>query len=301
MLTNTMKANGIREISKDITAYNSPILFVETGGRKLAYRSIGTGEPMIVCNRFRGTMDDWDPAFIDALAENYRVINFDYTGYSSSTGTANQTITGFANDVKDLAEALGLQKILLCGWSFGGLVAQTATVEYPELISQTILLGTKPPGEVTYGFEDIFFQTALKPVNDLDDEIILFFEPLSAISREAAKACHERIARRTIDRDILVDPALWQFYLAAGKEYQEDVNNSREKLMNTKIPILVISGDHEICFPPGNWFELIRKLPTTQLVVIPQTGHGPQQQYPGMVAAYIHAFISNNIQNKIAN
>ena len=52
-----------------------------------------------------------------------------------------------------------------------------------------------------------------------------------------------------------------------------------------------ISSAIEVSFPPENWFELNQKLPTTQLITIPQAGHGPHHQYPEMIANYIDNFI----------
>jgi pimeloyl-ACP methyl ester carboxylesterase len=60
--------------------------FVETGGRKIAYPSIGKGLPIIVVNRFRGNFDTWDPVFLDVLASNFNVITIDYSGIGLSTG-----------------------------------------------------------------------------------------------------------------------------------------------------------------------------------------------------------------------
>lgn len=278
----------------EINATNSRTQFAEVNGRKIAYRSVGNGDPIILCLRFRGNLDSWDPAFLDALAANYRVITFDYTGFGASTGHPPGDMLSFAKDVRDLAGALQLKKIIVGGWSFGGGVAQIVTTEFPELVSQTILIGTRPPGKFNHAPEEIFLATSAKPENDLQDEIILFFEPGSAISRAAAKASHERIAQRTIDKDPYIKQELWQYYQKGFMDYAADPYNARQKLMNTTTPVLVVSADHEVVFPPENWFELNRKLPTTQVIVIPQAGHGPQQQYPEMVAGYIHGFIENN-------
>lgn len=282
------------ETVSEINATNSRTQFAEINGRKIAYRSIGKGDPMILCQRFRGNLDDWDPAFLDELAKKYNVITFDYTGFSSSTGDPNTNMLEFANDVTDLMKALALEKVTLVGWSFGGWVAQIVTTEFPELVSQTILIGTRPPGKVSHDLEEIFKQTAYKPVNDFNDEIILFFEPISEFSRKTARESHDRIAKRTLDKAPPVKLEHLQFYGKGGSDYVKDPYKAREKLTHTKIPILVISGDHEICFPPENWFELNRQLPTAQIVVIPRSGHGPQHQYPEMAAEYIKSFIRNN-------
>jgi pimeloyl-ACP methyl ester carboxylesterase len=274
-----------------IRAVNAKTQFAEINGRKIAYRTIGEGTPMILCLRFRGNLDSWDPLFLDELAKNYQVIVFDYSGFGLSTGTPSTNMISFANDVKDLAKALNLPRFIIGGWSFGGAVAQIVTTEMPELVTHTILIGTRPPGKFVHKPEQLFLQVSAKLQNDLEDETILFFEPTSAISREKAKASHERIAARTSDRDSMIKPEVWPNYVAGFADFEKDPYGARKKLAETDIPVLVISADHEIVFPPENWFELNRKMKSVQLVVIPQAGHGPQHQYPAMVANYIHSFI----------
>jgi hypothetical protein len=78
-------------IPANFTAANTPTRFVDVGGRRLAYRSGGDGKPLVLCHRFRGVLDLWDPAFIDGLAaRGFRVITFDY---STSRSTVSNTLT----------------------------------------------------------------------------------------------------------------------------------------------------------------------------------------------------------------
>lgn len=272
-------------------ALTSKTQFAELAGRKLAYRSIGKGSPIILVNRFRGTLDTWDPLFLDQLSAHHKVITFDYSGIGYSTGELPTDITKVAEDVSELARFLKLEKVVVMGWSYGGLVAQVAALQNPSLITHTVLLGTGPLGKREVPLEQAFLDVALKPVNDFNDEIILFFEPVSAISREAAKASHDRIVRRLDVSKIPSTMNVFERYFKAAAMAAEDVAGFREQLMNTKMPILVISGDHDISFAVENWFPLTRKLQTTQLIVLPQTGHGPQHQHPELVVSYIEAFL----------
>jgi pimeloyl-ACP methyl ester carboxylesterase len=276
------------------TAVNSQNQFAEVNGKKIVYRSIGEGEPIILCQRFRGNMDDWDPAFLDALAKHYSVIIFDYSGFGLSTGPLPSTALAFAEDVRDLAKALNFKKIIVGGWSLGGWVAQIVTTQFPEIVSQTILIGTKPPGDNKYQIAQIFNETAYKSSYTLNDETILFFEPASQASKDSSKQSHDRIAKRTTGNDIRIKEELWQYYQKCGEDYVADPYKARQKLSTIKTPMIVISADHEICFPPENWFALNRKLPTTQIIVIPQSGHGLQHQYPELVSKYITAFIEEH-------
>ncbi|MEW5675650.1 alpha/beta hydrolase [Flavobacterium enshiense] len=265
--------------------------FAQVEGRKLAYRSMGKGSPIIFINRFRGTLDTWDPLFLDKIAENYNVITFDYTGIGSSTGTLPTDIALVAKDVKDLADFLKIKKAVVLGWSYGGTVAQVATLLYPELVTHTILIGTGPPGKNDSPLEKAFLDVALKPVNTFEDEIILFFEPNSQASVKAAKASHDRIAKRFDVSKIPSTMEVFNLYLKGGAGYREDQQNFREKLKGVKTPILIICGDHDISFAVENWYPFNRQLQNAQMITFLQSGHAPQHQYPELTAKYIINFL----------
>lgn len=97
-------------------AINSVTEYAKFPDRIIAYRVIGKGTPIVLVNRFRGTLDTWDPLFLDELAKNHRVITFDYTGIGYSTGKLPTDITLVAKDVADLATYLKLSNITVAGW-----------------------------------------------------------------------------------------------------------------------------------------------------------------------------------------
>jgi pimeloyl-ACP methyl ester carboxylesterase len=271
--------------------YDTETNFADTGDRKIAYRSYGKGKPIIFVNRFRGTLDTWDPLFIKMMAKKFNVITFDYSGIGSSTGNMAPDIVIVAKDVKDLADALKLNTIIVLGWSYGGLVAQAVTLLYPNLVSHSILVGTNPPGKNEVPFEQVFLDAALKPINDFDDEVVLFFEPKSQISLAAAKASHERIHKKIDVKKIPSTMEAFQVYFAGGDAFKEDILNFREQIKKTKIPILIISGDHDVSFAVENWYAIVNEMVNTQMIVYSETGHAPQHQYPEMTSKYIINFV----------
>ncbi|MBP1223834.1 alpha/beta fold hydrolase [Flavobacterium sp. 1355] len=271
--------------------YDTETSFADAGDRKIAYRSYGKGKPIIFVNRFRGTLDTWDPLFIKMMAKKFNVITFDYSGIGSSTGNMAPDIAIVAKDVKDLADTLKLNTIIVLGWSYGGLVAQAVTLLYPNLVSHSILIGTNPPGKNEVPFEQVFLDAALKPINDFDDEVVLFFEPKSQISLAAAKASHDRIHKKIDVKKIPSTMEAFQVYFAGGDAFKEDILNFREQIKKTKIPILIISGDHDVSFAVENWYAIVNEMVNTQMIVYSETGHAPQHQYPEMTSKYIINFV----------
>ena len=71
-----------------------------SNGVDYAYRSTGAsdGTPLVMLQHFRGNLDNWDPALIDALARGRRVITFDNRGVAASSGRTPSTIAQMALD-----------------------------------------------------------------------------------------------------------------------------------------------------------------------------------------------------------
>lgn len=112
--------------------------FVQVGEVRYAYRIVGVdkgGVPLVLLNRFRGTMDHWDPALIEALSSERRVILFDNVGMAHTNGTTPDTLAGFARGAADFVEALGLKAIDVLGFSMGGHVAQQLALDRPVLVA----------------------------------------------------------------------------------------------------------------------------------------------------------------------
>ena len=267
--------------------------YVDVKGRRLAYRSIGAGKPLVLCTRFRGNMDLWDPLFLDSLAATgFRVITFDYSGLGLSTGEKNYDPVSLARDAHDLIETLGLDGVVIAGWSLGGLAAQAFVASYPQCVTHAVLIGTGPPGLNVKNAEQLFYDTASRPVNTLEDEVVLFFEPRSAASREAAKRSHDRIAQRIRDRSVPVPIDFAMSFLGSGpRNLIFTADAVLAALKSTTIPILHVGGDHDISFPIENWYALNGQLPTVQLLTFPLAGHGPQHEHPVAVAEHIATFV----------
>src|SRR5262245_66349445 len=63
-----------------------------------AYRDLGDGDvPLVLLQHFRGNLDNWDPALVDALAAGRRVVAFDNVGVAATTGATPNTIDAIAH------------------------------------------------------------------------------------------------------------------------------------------------------------------------------------------------------------
>ncbi|ABX18851.1 alpha/beta fold hydrolase [Burkholderia multivorans] len=283
-------------MANDTSSLNARTQFVDVDGRRLAYRTFGRGTPLVLCVRFRGTMDTWDPLFLDTLVERgFQVTIFDYSGLGQSTGERTYHPASLAKDAIDLIVALKLGKAVIGGWSVGGMAAQIVVAKAPQLVSHAVLIATTPPGPLVKPGEPLFYAMA-KRENDFEDFVTLFFEPASPASRAAAEQSAARVAARKVDLSPAV-PVEW-----AGQQVGDGPKNPAfpvdavlDALKSTSIPVLHVGGDHDIVFPVENWYALNGQLPTLHLVTLPRTGHGPQLEYPVACASHIAAFVGTRI------
>ncbi|KGM56235.1 alpha/beta hydrolase [Lysobacter daejeonensis GH1-9] len=267
--------------------------YVQVDGGRIAYRAIGSGSPVVLANRLRGTIDTWDPAFLDKLAERHTVITFDYPGIGYSTGKMPDDIGQIARVINEFTVAIKLEKFTMLGWSWGGAAAQAVLLDQPGRVTHAVLIGANPPGRVEIPLQQEFLERAVKPFNDLADEEVLFFEPRSEFSRAAARASHDRIySRPDVASKIPSKMEQFQVYFTAAAGFHEDKAGRRTKLTEIRTPVLVISGDHDISTAGQNWFPLIGQMRNAQFMFYSETGHAPHHQYPELSAEYIADFIA---------
>jgi len=130
---------------------SAPVRVAHTRLGAVGYRIVGSGPPLILITGYTATMDSWDPRFVGALAEHYRVLIFDNAGVGRTQALpAPLTIDAMANQTSALIDALGLDRPDVLGWSMGGTIAQALAVLHPTQVRRLVLCATFPgTGKVT--------------------------------------------------------------------------------------------------------------------------------------------------------
>ena len=257
--------------------------------RELRPATLADPTPIIFLHRFRGTLDDWDPAFVDALAKTRHVILFSDAAVGSSTGTPAKDFDEKGRNAASFARKLGYAQIDVLGFSMGGFVCQTIAMQEPKLVRKVIVVGSGPAGNAeTAPPTDIVFGIALKDTYAFEDVRYLFF----AEGREReTQAFIDRMGLRK-DREPVVGPQVIGTMVESVSGFMSGQTDHYTRLKQLKQPFLIISGDRDPFFPLKNTWLLFRELANAQVAVYPLAGHGPHQQHPAEVAAEIERFLS---------
>lgn len=277
-----------------VTQSNAENLFVEgVNGVRYAYRRFGkkSGTPLVFLQHFRGDMDNWDPAVVDAIAEEREVILLDNQGVGLSSGTVPATITEMGRDVIVFADALELGEIDLLGFSLGGFVAQEVVLIRPALVRRLILTGTGPKGGVLmHGWRQDIAEHARNPDLGAEDLLYIFFAHTDTSQAMGAEFVG-RFTSRTEDRDIFSTLAARDAQYDAITEWGIQDYNALSRLAAIAQPTLVTQGDNDLMIPTRNSHLLAALIPEAELLIYPDAGHASLFQYPDRYAADVNAFL----------
>lgn len=98
--------------------------YTETNGIQTYYERHGSGQPIICIHGLTMDRRTWVPQ-VDDLADDYEVVTYDCRGHArtGSGDPAEYTVSLLVEDLRALIEELDLKNPVLCGHSFGGIIA----------------------------------------------------------------------------------------------------------------------------------------------------------------------------------
>ena len=257
-----------------------------------AYRDLGDGDvPLVLLQHFRGNLDNWDPALVDALAADRRVVTFDNVGVAATTGRTPSTIEAMARDAIAFLDAMSFDRIDLLGFSIGSFVAQEIAVIRPDLLRRLVLASAAPQGAAgMHGWAPEVIAAVGGRQPNPQGYLDVFFADTDT-SRQAGQEAAGRIFGGTANRD---EPTSWQ-----TRQAQYDAicawgipNHALlERVTGIQLPVFVANGDSDPMILPRYSYLLAGLLPDARLTLYPDSAHGFLFQHHAEFAGDVHAFL----------
>jgi pimeloyl-ACP methyl ester carboxylesterase len=262
-------------------------------GIEYAYRDLGEGDvPLVLLQHFRGNLDNWDRALVDALASSRRVVAFDNAGVGGTTGTTPNTIEAMAHDAIAFVEAMSMPRVDLLGFSIGSFVAQEIALIRPDMLRRVVLASSAPQGAAgMHGWAPEVIGAVGQPEANPQGYLDVFFAA-SSTSREAGQQAAARIFGRTTDRD---EPTTWQTRQAqydAVCTWGVPNHSLLERVGAIDLPVFVAGGDRDPMILPRYSHLLAGLLPNARLTIYPDSAHGFLFQHHSRFAADVNAFLA---------
>lgn len=262
------------------TSYaKAPNKTVDADGITFAYRELGPAEevPVIFFVHLAGTLDNWDPRIVDAIAQHRHVIAFDQPGVGGSSGKVPATLEEAADDAYAFITALGYRKIDVFSFSMGGMIAQDLVVKHPDLVRKLVLTGTGPRGgkDMDKVVGTTYWDVLRATVTFSDPKEFLFFNRDRA-GKEAGKAFIGRLKERATDRDKNITLPAFQTQLTAIAKYGRSKPSDLSVITG---PTLIANGDNDRMVPSILSKDLHERIAGSELIIYPNSGHGGIFQY----------------------
>ena len=256
-------------------------------GIDYAYRDVGEGDiPLVLLQHFRGNLDNWDPALVDALASHHRLVTFDNVGVGSTTGRTPSSVEQMGRDAVQFMTAMGFDRVDLLGFSIGSFVAQEVVLTRPTLVRRLVLASSAPAPGCTAGQQTYRSVGGTSPI----EGVVV----ANAIWRRAAPA---RVAqadfRQEHDRD---EPTTWQTRLAqydAVCEWGIPNHALLQRVGAIDVPVFIANGDSDPMILPHYSYLLAGLIPRAELKIYHDSAHGFLFQHHKQFTADVTAFLNH--------
>jgi pimeloyl-ACP methyl ester carboxylesterase len=258
-----------------------------------AYRDLGEGGvPLVLLQHFRGNLDNWDPALIDALAAERRVVTFDNVGVGATTGSTPNTVEAMAHGAIACLEAMDFQQVDLLGFSLGSFVAQEISLIRPDLLRRVVLASSAPQGAAgMHGWAAEVIGAVGIPEVSPEGYLSVFFAPTETSGEAGQQAAGRIFGVRTAGRD---EPTTWQ-----TRQAQYDAvcawgipNHALlQRVAAIDLPVFVANGDSDPMIRPVYSYLLAGLLPDARIKIYPDSAHGFLFQHHRDFAADVNAFL----------
>jgi pimeloyl-ACP methyl ester carboxylesterase len=265
-------------------------------GIDYAYRDTGGGRdgvlPLVLLQHFRGNLDNWDPALIDALAVTRRVITFDNAGVGGSAGTTPDTIEQMARDAIAFVAAMDFGQADLLGFSIGSFVAQQIALTRPAIVRRLVLASSAPQGAAgMHGWAPEVIGAVGTPHTSPEAYLEVFFAR-SAASRQAGGEALRRIYARTEDRDTATTWATREAQYDAVCTWGIPDHARLQRLSAIGMPVFIANGDSDPMILPHYSYLLAGLIPQARVKLYPDSAHGFLFQHHAGFAADVEAFLA---------
>jgi len=236
----------------------------------------------------------YKPAY-SQLADIAQVIFYDHRGNGrSEMGDSSQwNLDQWAKDLKGLCDALGIEKPIVCGTSFGGFVALAYAIRYPHHPARLVLTSTAAHVDFERVF-DAFERFGGKEARTVAEAY--WTNPTSqsrAIYREVCVPLY--VAKPNADQSwtsrVLMkdDTALW----FNGPNNGQGRMDFRGELASIACPVLVMAGERDPILPIEFSAEIVSRLPEGKVRFerFPKSAHGIVGDEPARYFRELRRFI----------
>jgi len=252
-------------------------------------RTAGTGPAMMFAHGFGCDQNMWryvSPAFED----KFQTILFDHVGAGGSDLAAYDsqkysTLSGYADDVVEIGEALALKDAVFVGHSVSAMIGLLASLKAPGMFKSLIMVGPSPRYIDADNYVGGFTQQQISELLDfLADNHMGWSTAMAPVIM--GNADRPELGQELTNSFCRTDPDI-------AKEFARVTFNSdnRADLGRVAIPALILQCSDDVIAPVAVGEYVHAHMPNSTLVILDATGHCPNLSAPDEVITAMRGFV----------
>ena len=251
----------------------------------LAYDVAGSGPPVVLVHAGVADRRMWDPQ-VQSLAR-FTVVRYDLRGFGDSPLRPGPF--SHADDLRELFDAIELERAAVVGNSFGGRVALEFALEHPERVTKPVL--------VDAGLPDHEWSEEIRRFGEEEDALLERGDVDGAVDLNVRTWALPHVADliRPMQRrafDVQLEAERWE--TPPGPERKLDPPSSA-RLADVSAATLVIVGSEDF----GDFHALAerfaREIPDARLEIVEGAGHLPSLERPDEFDRLLLEFLDDGV------
>jgi len=286
--------------NREVVFHSDHSRFIDVDGIRVHYQEAGdvNAPALILIHGFASSTLVWSKVFLHLARSGYRVIAVDLLGYGYSAKPRNgeYTISGQARLLIRLLDHLGIPRAIFVGSSYGGAVAATCALDYPDRVEKLILVGPVNNNRpLTFTLMRLFGSPVF---GDVVSPLLIGSRRLL---RRRMKRVYDRHAwvldeRRVEARHLPLRASGTQRAIIRTVRGWDAERISREAHL-IRQPTLLLWGENDLEIPLADGERLHAAIPGSRLIVFLNCGHLPHEEYPEAFTNVVIDFCKRNQRN----
>lgn len=278
----------------DMVAHSENSHFINVDGARVHYQQFGdeSKPTILLIHGYTASTYVWKTT-APILAENcFHVIAPDLLGfgYSEKPRWFDYSIESQARMISRFMNRIGIGRATVVGSSYGGAVAATLALDYPERVEKLVLVDAvcndRPKNH------PLLKLAAIPGVGEAITPFILDSRRFAYIRMHGtlAPANHHLITQERVESVLrpLSAADAHHSVLATSRNWHADRIERDAHLINQQT--LIIWGEQDMVIPIGNGYKLHNAILKSRFVVLPNCGHVPQEEKSEIFAELVTEF-----------
>ena len=247
------------------------------------------GQPIVFAHGFGCDQSMWR-LVAPAFADRYRIVTFDHVGFGGSDLSAYayekyDSLDGYAQDVLELCEELGLRDVIFVGHSVSSMIGVLAANKKPELFDKLVLVSPSPRYIDDEGYVGGFVR---EDIEELLDSLESNYLGWSAAMAPVIMGNPERpeLGEELTNSFCRTDPQIARHFARVTF-----LSDNRADLGEVCVDSLILQCSNDAIAPTAVGDYVHRHLPGSRLITLDATGHCPNLSAPEETIEAIKAFL----------